>query len=131
MTKTAEESRCKSTNKLSLRIFIVSFLNDILKCGVLFNREEVEVVYCHLSHLFFFGIKLEAFVQGAVVLLQVLLLLAPHTLCVFHHLLMDAAKQTEANTVCVVGMRLLNCVSAVRISGGVRLLHLTKIKLIS
>lgn len=118
-------------NKLSLRIFIVSFFNDILKCRVLFNRVEAEVVYCHLSHLFFFGIKLEAFVQGAIVLLQVLLLLAPHTLCVFHHLLMDAAKQTEANTVCAVSMRLLNCVFALRISGHVCLLHFTKIKLIN
>lgn len=31
-------------------------------------------------------------------LLQVLLLLIPHTLCILHHLLLDAAKQTERHT---------------------------------
>lgn len=31
-------------------------------------------------------------------LLQVLLLLIPHTLCILHHLLLDAAKQTERQT---------------------------------
>lgn len=44
--------------------------------------------------LFFFGVQLEALVQGAAMLLQVLLLLIPHALRIFHHLLLDAAKQT-------------------------------------
>lgn len=47
-----------------------------------------------VSHLFFFGIQLEALVQGTAMLLQVLLLLIPHALCIFHHLFLDAAKQT-------------------------------------
>lgn len=49
-------------------------------------------------YLFFFGIQLEALVQGAAMLLQVLLLLIPHALRIFHHLLLDAAKQTGGQT---------------------------------
>lgn len=56
-------------------------------------RRELRVPY-----LLFFGIQLEALVQRAAVLLQVLLLLIPHALRVFHHLLLDAAKQTGGQT---------------------------------
>lgn len=47
-----------------------------------------------VPHLFFFGIELEALVQGTAVLLQVLLLLIPHALGIFHHFFPDAAEQT-------------------------------------
>lgn len=49
-------------------------------------------------YLFFFGVQLEALVQGAAMLLQVLLLLTPHALGIFHHFLLDAAKQTDGQT---------------------------------
>ena len=44
------------------------------------------------GHLFLFGVQLEALIQSAAVLLQMLLLLVPHTLCILHYLLLDTAK---------------------------------------
>lgn len=49
---------------------------------------------CHLTgYLLLFGVELEALVQCAAVVLDMLLLLIPHALCVLHHLLLDVAKQ--------------------------------------
>ena len=48
-----------------------------------------------VTHLLLFGVELEALVQGAAVLLHMLLLLVPHALCVSHHLLLDVPKQAE------------------------------------
>lgn len=50
---------------------------------------------CHLpGYLLLFGVELEALVQcAAVVLDMLLLLLIPHALCVLHHLLLDVAEQ--------------------------------------
>lgn len=45
------------------------------------------------SNLFLFGVELEALVQGAAVLLDVLLLQTPHALGVLHHLLVDVTEQ--------------------------------------
>lgn len=46
------------------------------------------------AYLFFLGVKLEAFVQSAAVLLLMELLLQPHAFCILNHFLLDVAKQT-------------------------------------
>lgn len=46
-----------------------------------------------IGYLFLFGVELEAFIQCAAVLLDMLLLLTPHTVSVLHHLLLDVPKQ--------------------------------------
>lgn len=45
-------------------------------------------------YLFFFGVQLKALVQGAAVLLNVVLLLSTNAFRVLHHLLLDITKQT-------------------------------------
>lgn len=85
-------------------VCIAPFFHEILRCadgGCIRHEHQLTLFTRHFcclpSHLLFFGIKLEALVKGATVLLQVLLLLVPDAVCVLHHLLLDAAKQTEAN----------------------------------
>lgn len=60
----------------------------------LFSLSYTEQLCCPQAHLFFFGVQLEALIQGTAMLLQMLLLLVPHTLRILHHFLLDAAKQT-------------------------------------
>lgn len=45
-------------------------------------------------HLLLFGVKIETLIQGAAVLMDVLLLI-PHILCILHHLLLNVTKQTD------------------------------------
>lgn len=59
--------------------------------GLLMSRQQLT---CHLTgYLLLFGVELEALVQCAAVVLDMLLLLIPHALCVLYHLLLDVAKQ--------------------------------------
>ncbi len=46
-----------------------------------------------VSYLFFFGVELKALIQGAAVLLNVVLLLSTNAFWVLHHLLLDVTKQ--------------------------------------
>lgn len=48
------------------------------------------------DYLFLFGVELETLIQGAAVLLDMLLLLIPHALCILHHLLLNVPKQAAA-----------------------------------
>lgn len=50
------------------------------------------------GYLLLFGVELEALVQSAAVLLDMLLMLIPHTLCVLHHLLVNITKQAAASS---------------------------------
>ena len=78
--------------------------NPDAQCGLteLDVIDVIDVIAVHSAtvtcHLFLFGVQLEALVQSAVVLLQMLLLLVPHALCVLHYLLLDTAKQTDTHT---------------------------------
>lgn len=63
----------------------------------------------HSAHLLLFGIELEALVQGAAVLLEMLLLLIPNALSVLHHFLLDAAKQAECKTVKTKRRKMSSC----------------------
>lgn len=51
---------------------------------------------CLTEYLLLFGVELEALIQCAAVLLDVLLLLIPHALRILHHLLLDVAKQAAS-----------------------------------
>ena len=45
-------------------------------------------------YLLLFGVKIETLIQGAAVLMDVLLLI-PHILCILHHLLLNVTKETD------------------------------------
>lgn len=49
------------------------------------------------GHLLLFCVELEALVQRAAVLLEMLLLLTAHALCIRHHLVLDAAKEAAGH----------------------------------
>lgn len=54
---------------------------------------QYNVCFC-VVYLFFFGVQLKALIQGATVLLNVVLLLSTDAFRVLHHLLLDITKQT-------------------------------------
>lgn len=57
--------------------------------GLLLSRQQL----CHFTcYLLLFGVELEALVQCAAVVLDMLLLLISHALCVLHYLLLDVPK---------------------------------------
>lgn len=81
----------------------------VWKSPTLWGDPEERADPFHVSHLFFFGVQLEALVQGAAMLLQMLLLLIPHTLCIFHHLFLDAAKETAGKQTVTLGGVHVSC----------------------
>lgn len=52
-----------------------------------------QLMYHLTGYLLLFGVELEALIQCAAVVLDMLLLLIPHALSVLHHLLLDVPKQ--------------------------------------
>lgn len=75
----------------------------VWKWPTLWGDPEARADPFHVPHLFFFGVQLEALVQGAAMLLQMLLLLIPHALCIFHHLFLDAAKEAADKQTVTLG----------------------------
>lgn len=68
----------------------------MLGCDFLWHSAaniQHDMCFC-VSYLFFFGVELKALIQGAAVLLNVVLLLSTNTFRVLHHLLLDVTKQT-------------------------------------
>lgn len=63
-----------------------------------------------VSYLFFFSVELEALIQGAAVLLNVVLLLSTNTFRVLHHLLLDVTKQAAHRHTVTPGHRTVTLV---------------------
>lgn len=61
------------------------------------NSGKTTVSGYQTHYLLLFGVKIETLIQGAAVLMDVLLPV-PHILCILHHLLLNVTKQTDKKT---------------------------------